>query len=228
MTHGFRGLIIASAFGAASIVVSGATANHAQGFWSGSGHAVRTANLNLVIVTCTYDSQFWFTVNTDNSIRGTATVRYELNSNDARLRSVLAQGNGIGGAPLGGIPNVGSLLGTGMNTRDAIGMAIRYREGSPQRRGAIAGGVIDGRIHLQWASTPADLPYQDFVIYSLRERPLNAHQHPAYSPWIADADIAEPMPGHVLAITSSASGTKVRGNVSVVAHWSAQAHAGTR
>jgi hypothetical protein len=197
------------------------TPSSRAGLWNGRGHAVRTANLDLVTITITYDSHFWFIVAADDTVKGEATVTYELNLNDSRLRSRLALGNAAGNAGLGMVPNAGGLLALGLASRDAIGMRMSYDEKMPVRKGAISGSIANGRIALRWTSPPQPIGYQKYAIYPMKERPMTAATHPAYTPWLGEAVIAEPVPGQLLAATSPDSSMVRRGEVTFMTAWTA-------
>ena len=192
------------------------------GFWTGRGRAVRTANLDVVTITTTYTSEFWFVAAADHTVKGEAVVTYELGFNDAKLRARLAQANAAGSAMLRATPTFGGLLDLGMTSRDAIGMRMSYNERTPLRRGAISGSIKNGRLSLRWSPPPAPIPYQKYVIYPLKERPMTPATHPAYSPWLGEATIAEPLPGQLVATASRNSSTVRHGEVIFVTTWAAE------
>jgi hypothetical protein len=178
--------------------------------------------LDLVTITTTYTSQFRFIVAANHIVQGEAIVTYQLGFNDAKLRSMLAQANAVGSAPLRMAPHVGGLLDFGMSTRDAIGMRMSYDEGVAVRRGAIVGSIQNGRISLKWSPPPAPIAYQKYVIYPLKERPMTPATHPAYTPWLGEATINETVPERPMAIASGGSSTVRRGEVTFVTTWTAE------
>lgn len=192
------------------------------GLWTGHGRAVRTAQLDLVTIAITYTSQFSFVVTPDGGVKGDALVTYELACNDAKLRAFLAQANAAGSAPLRTIPQVGALLDLGMSSRDVIGLRMGYHEGTPVRKAAITGSIANGRISLRWSSPPEPIPYQKYALYPQKERPMTPATHPAYTPWLGDATITEPWPGHLLATAAGGSSHVRRGDAVFVTTWTAE------
>jgi hypothetical protein len=144
-----------------------------------------------------------------------------LNFNDAHLRSLITAAHWSTNYSLASIPGVGGLLNGALVTRDLVGMNMRYREFAPVRRGRITGTATAGQLRLQWADPMSPIPYQDSAVYVIGTRPSKVGTHPAYPPWIGDADISEPLPGHLIATTSAESSRHNGGNVTISAIWSA-------
>jgi hypothetical protein len=193
-----------------------------EGVWVGQGHAVRTASLGLVTITCRYDSLFWFVVKASGAVEGQATVSYDLAFNDTRLRSLIGHANWAGNAAIGMIPGIGNLLGAGVATRDVLGMRMQYSEPAPVRHGRITGQASNGSLHLQWAVAPAPIAYHKYVVYPLKDKLLSTDTHPAYQPWIGDAAIVEPEPGRLVALTSAESSRQQKSGIAISAIWSAE------
>jgi hypothetical protein len=198
-----------------------AAGNTETGLWTGHGHAVRTAGLGLVSVTTRYDSEFWFVVADDATISGEATVSYDLMFDDSRLRSLITAMHFSTNYSVAAIPGIGGLLNGALATKDLLGMRMQYQEFAPIRRGPIVGTVTRGRVHLQWAGSMLPIPYQDYAVYPFETRPSKSDTHPAYPPWIGDAEIAEPVKGHLVATTPAAAARYQKGPVIISAIWSA-------
>lgn len=209
------------------VLLCGATAGpqtpfSVAGYWTGGSHTVRTANLDVVTIKITYTSQFWFAVAADNTVKGEAIATYDLGFNDAKLRTLLAQANASGSSMLRATPQLGGLLDIGVSSRDAIGMRMAYDEGTPVRRGPITGSIANGRLTLRWAAVPAPIGYKKYVIYPFKERPMTPASHPAFTPWLGVARIAQPVAGQLLATVTPESSTVRRGEVTFVTTWTAE------
>jgi hypothetical protein len=55
----------------------------------------------------------------------------------------------------------------------------------------------------------------------MRTRPSKAGTHPAYPPWVGDADITEPLKRHLIATTSEQASAYRKEDVTISAIWSA-------
>jgi hypothetical protein len=217
------GLLTAALFVLALGVPSAATPP--QGFWTGQGHAVRTADLNLVQIKTEYASDFWFVATSDavagTTISGEATVSYNLTFSDDKLRTLIGYGHMASNFAVAQIPGISSLFSTTWATRDLLGMRMSYREFAPVRHGPITGSISGGQIRLRWTQPPEPIVYQEYAVHALNDQPTKTGTHPAYSPWIGDAAIIEPAPGHLFAATASEASRFHKDEVTISAIWSA-------
>jgi hypothetical protein len=207
-------------------------ASEPQGMWVGQGHAVRTADLKLVTITTEYSSEFWFVASKSTTVgpvpvTGDATVSYNLSFSDGRLRTLIGFAHwGVSRAgalipSISGISGIEQLFTSAVSTRDLLGMRMAYREFAPVRRGQIVGTIDQGVIRLRWLAAPKPIPYQEYAVRPLTEEPTKTGAQPAYPPWLADAMISEPVPGHLIAMTTAEASSYHKDEVSISAIWSA-------
>jgi hypothetical protein len=218
LAAGGAGILLALSLGTLPL---GAVGAPPPGLWTGQGHAVRTASLPLVSITTTYDSEFWFVVTDRGDLEGEATVSYNLVFNDANLRSLIVATHWSTNYSLASVPAVGGLLNSALLTNDLVGMRMQYQEFAPIRRGRIIGRLADGRLHVRWAEPMRPIPYQDYAVYPMRSKPSKAATHPAYPPWIGDADVSEPLKGRFIASTSEQASAYHNDEVTISSVWSA-------
>jgi hypothetical protein len=203
-----------------------------QGLWVGQGHAVRRADLKLVEVTTEYTSEFWFVAANPTTVgpvpvNGEATVGYNLSFSDDKLRTLIGfvhwgTSFASGQIPaIAGIPGINELFSSAVSTRDLLGMRMSYREFAPVRRRQIAGSIDGSAIRIRWVAPPKPIPYQEYAVHPPADEPTKTGAHPSYPRWIGDATVSEPLPGHLVAMTSPEASSYHKGEVTISAIWSA-------
>jgi len=215
------GLVLGSAVG----IKTKTSDKSPAGFYRGSGTARRVANLNVATLTCDYNSDFWFTVNTQGTVEGYATVMYQLSFDDAYLRSVIALANSAygkaSGFALSGVRGLSDVLDLSSQKSDIVGTTTRYDELVPVREGKIKGHVTGGTLRLEWATAPPVIPYTNYTVHGIGEKVRRQATGPAYSPWIADARLIEAAPGQWQGFVTGEAAHKTSGNIQTFAFWTA-------
>ena len=192
------------------------------GFWRGQGSTDRLSDLTWIKLIVHYDSDFSFVTDRAGNVDGTATVRYTLKVDDARLRELLSTVNSVSGAGLRNLPaTLGSFLGSTTKLVDLQGLSGSYNEGVVVRQGHIKGHIQDNQLHLEWASSPPSLPYTIYKTYPFRREMFRRDTGPAYSSWIVDATVSEPSKGHWEAVVPISTSTKKTATTVWTTVWSA-------
>jgi len=203
------------------------------GFWRGQSVSERVTDLTWVNLVVKYEGEFSFSTDAKGFINGIATVRYTMNVDDERLRGFIAKYNAASDLELSvapGIQKLGPFLGTRAKFRTLQGVSGSYDGGTVVCQGAIAGTLDIARklLHLEWAKTPASIPYKTYRVYPTTREVLGIGTGVAFSPWIADAVVTQPAQGHwearapVKPIVSGKSGTRTTAN------WSAHIEAAVK
>lgn len=121
---------------------------------------------------------------------------------------------------MGGVP-LGTFLGHGAKFADVQGVSGSYDAGTVVRQGAIKGRLTGNQLHLEWAEAVPPMPYKTYIVYPTKRDRLGGGDGPTYSPWMADAVVSEPAPGHWEATVPPYAATKNGKPTSQVNVWSA-------
>ena len=219
-----------------TIMLSISAASSAQapppGFWRGQSLADRVTDLKWINLIVKYEGEFSFSTDAKGNVDGTATVRYTMNIDDERLRGLLTKYNGASELELsiapGIVKDLAPFLGTYAKFSDLQGMSGSYDDGTAVRQGAIKGLLDTGRmlLHLEWAKAPGSIPYKTYGIYPASRKVLGSGTGLAYSPWLEDASVSQPAPGHWEAKPAGKLIVSSKSKTNITANWSAHLEAG--
>ena len=191
------------------------------GLWRGTSQSRRVVDLDWVGITIDYSGSFWFNVGPDGTVNGKATVIYGLAFDDAKLRSLLALGNGVSNSALGLAPDMGAFLGAGAAFTDLTGLKMEWAEPMPTRVGDIKGWLKGSDLHLEWATKPEKIAYNLYNVYATKTKLRKSDTADAYSPWVVNATITELAPGRFVAASPVNRTISTKANVRVTTSWNA-------
>ena len=66
----------------------------------------------------------------------------------------------------------------------------------PVRVGKIKGRLAGQQLKIEWDGAPAEIGYKRYLLYPTRKLVHGEKSHPAYSPWLASAQVTSSGNGH--------------------------------